>query len=512
MTAGLALTIDDVAELRVRTSATEVQAAVRGDARSPRDEFRNPGFVDRQAEAELMFEGLRSSMGPHFWLVVAPPGLGKSSFLNYMWTRFKAQDPGWEVRAANVRDLVEPQSREPASLVARFFGPELDNSADHDVAGQVAKVIAADGRSYLCLLDSAELLNEHVVVRIRKYFSDIYQLTGAWASDQGIGRVALVVASQLDAGWMGTVPTPGFLPMPLTALTRDDIRESLRELAVNTGSDFGYQEHERVSAHLGELSAGVPELLATCLGWIEESRWANLERLAEENIFQELGHPYVRDRLLSSSSLLPLTASDPGGKRRQVVEEALRLLIPYRLFTQSHLRQHLRHGSRLSSHLFSVDWSAEDLWNAISNSALIDRGRHDPWLTVQPAIRRLLFRYFYPTGHERAQAQRIALAFTQIWSQGQEGNNQVAGLAECMWHEAALVRISEPTHLETKVRQSAIATAARLRPTEYYSVNELKQLLAERLEVDAELRELLGNAIAAYGSLANIVTSSQEPL
>lgn len=156
------------------------------------------GFIDRQAELEVMLSGLSSPIGPHFWLVVAHPGLGKSKFLKFMRAGLETRSHDWEVRSIDVSRLGDPLRSKPTALVARFFTQELGDAAEPDIAGRVAKGIVADGGSYLCLLDSAELLNEQDVAGIRRYFSEIYQLTGAWAGGEGAGRVALVVASRLD--------------------------------------------------------------------------------------------------------------------------------------------------------------------------------------------------------------------------------------------------------------------------------------------------------------------------
>jgi hypothetical protein len=511
MSAGLALVVvvDDVAQTWPGMRTAQSEASVRGSSGFHRPESAEMRFIDRQAELKVVLSGLSDPTGPHFWLVVAPPGLGKTSFLEFMRKRFQAQSPAWAVRpVVDVRDLEDPVAGEPASLLARFFPQELGDASEPGIAERVAKAIVADGRSHLCLLDSAELLNEQVVAGVRKYFSEIYQLTGGWAGDVGAGRVALVVASRLDVGWKGVAPAPRFRLLPLTAFTKDDIGEALLGLAGRAGEDLSRSEYEQAVAWLGGLSAGVPELLTSCLRRIQEKHWHQLGLLADDGMFRELGSRFVEGRLLSSASLLPPGLSDRVGQRRQVVEDALRLIAPYRIFTQSHLRQHLEPGSSLGHGLTSVNWSLDDLWNALTGSALLGRPQKEPWQVIQPTIRKLLFPYFYETDELRVAAQLQALAFDRTWSQGQIGSDQVVGLAECIWHEASVLCISDPRRLESGLIESANALIGTLRPTEIYSVDDLRQLLAAQLRDDPDLRDLLSGATDAFDKLIHTVTSA----
>jgi hypothetical protein len=509
MVAGLAL-VDDVAQAWPRARTPKSGAPVRGGLGFPGSA--STDFIDRKAELEALLGGLSSADGPRFWLVVAPPGLGKSKFLKTLKAELGARSPGWEVRHADVRNLGKRIGSEPASLVANFFTQELDDPAAPGVAERIARAILADGRSFLCMLDSAELLDQRVVAGFRKYFSEIYQYTGARAGE-GVGRVALVVASRLDTGWKGVLPAPRFWPLPLAAFSDDDIGEPLQELASRMGKDLDRTEREQAAAWLGDLSAGVPELLTSCLRWVEGNGWPQLDRPASDDMFRKLGYDFVRDRLLSSASLLPPGMSDPDDERRRVVEEALRLVVPYRIFGRSHLRQHLEPGCPLSQELDAVGWSLDDLWNALTRSALLGHPQKETWQVVQPAIRKLLFRYFYETDELRAEAQLEALRFDRTWSQGLIGSDQVVGLAECIWHEASALRIIDPGEFESRLLESATELISTLRPeegdsAEGDSVNELRHLLAGKLRNDADLEGLLSGVVGVHDRLIRVVESA----
>ena len=41
-----------------------------------------PVFLNREQELENVLRGLTNASGPHFWLVVGPPQLGKTWFLD----------------------------------------------------------------------------------------------------------------------------------------------------------------------------------------------------------------------------------------------------------------------------------------------------------------------------------------------------------------------------------------------------------------------------------------------
>ncbi|HET7017666.1 MAG TPA: hypothetical protein VFI65_27330 [Streptosporangiaceae bacterium] len=397
---------------------------------------------------------------------------------------------------------------EPAGLVARFFSRELLDPATPGIAERAAKEITASGKSYVCLLDSAELLSEPVVADLRRYFSEIYRLTGADSGNTRTGRVALVVASRLDAGWRGLSPRPRFRSLELPAFTITDVSMAVRDLADRTAKSLYPLDRERAATRLGALSAGLPELLTSYLAWLADTQWHLLDSLADEQLFREIGYPFVRNRLLSTDSLLPQAPAHHLSDRRQLIEDALRLVAPYRIFTQSHLREHLQPGGRLSDGLALSGWSSEDLWNAISRSALLDHSRDDPWLSLEPSIRQLLFRYFYPTDEARARAQLEALEFDRLWSAVLAGAEQVAGATECLWHEATMLRLLDTDEIEVRLSESVHELSKTLRPVGSFTPKVLRREFARRLAEDKDLQNLAHGLSDLHGRLIRIVTEA----
>lgn len=164
-------------------------------------------------------------------------------------------------------------------------------------------------------------------------------------------------------------------------------------------------------------------------------------------------------------------------------------------------------GGQLYQRLAAIGWSLDDLWKALASSALVGRPQNEPWQTVQPTIRKLLFRYFYETEGLRTAAQLQALEFDRDWSQRQTGDNQVAGLAECIWHEASVAYASDPGQLEAKLVESAKKLVDTLTPEGPYTAADLRRMLAGRLRDDTDLRDLLRGSTGAHERLIRTVKS-----
>jgi hypothetical protein len=462
-------------------------------------------FVDRRAEIEQILRDLSGPAGTGFWLVVAPPGLGKSEFLRRISSELEADDPRREVRFVDLRDP-RPIGGKAEALIARFFSPELRGPSHSGLAERIANAVLDSGKSYVCLLDSAELLTERAAAEVRQVFSDIHQATCASTVAPGAGRVALIVASRLDAGWVGTIPAPRFKLLPLAAFGADDIDAALHALTRRTGEKLNARQFRQVTASLAGVSSGLPELLASCLEWVEKGHWHQLESPGSQELFEGLGQRFVRDRLLAPESLLPAAPRDRSDQRRQLVEDALRLVSPYRIVTLAHLRQHLTPGGQLSEPLASAAWSIEDLWQAIIGSAVVARPVHEPWQVIHPAVRKLMFRYSYPTDQQRSDAQLKALAFDRDWSSRQIGIEQVAGLVECLWHEASALELTVPQQLGWRLTESARSIARALRQIDLAESDELRHALRERLRSDAELHELMAAETGLLDRLIDIAT------
>jgi hypothetical protein len=462
-------------------------------------------FRNRRDELDRVLHGLTNAAGPHFWLVVAPPQLGKTWFLDQLRAEIPGADQAWGTKLVDLREPPAGRRRDTRSLLARLFEPLIgDEQATPRI---IAREICRNRRSYLCLLDSAELLAGETVRELRADLGTIYRyVQEARNSDV---RLAFVVATRHEQGWRGVTPDPRLSVLPLTEFKIDVVLQALSDLAIAMGRTFSLPELQVNAGRIYNLSEGLPALLVPCLDWIRREEWLEPDRLETGELFAEIAHPYIRDRLLSPDSLYPETDEgphpEPPGEPLRTLEHAFRLLAPYRLFTQSHLRFHVGADRVFAMDVESLDWSVENMWVAISGSALLRRPLDEPWQEIYPAIRRLLYRYFYRSVEDQALAHHEARKFVEVWADRQAGKEQVIGMLESLWHEACEVVLSQAAEPAERLSDSARTLSLALRPSEAYTVTELRAFAADRLGNDEEFRRVLDANTGLFSRLSSIV-------
>jgi transcriptional regulator with XRE-family HTH domain len=134
-------------------------------------------FLDRGEELERVFYGLSNRASHHFWLVISPPGLGKSWFLEQLVARAESASAGWVTSMIDLR--LDPAGREHDAMmvIGSLFGVEQPQSSGHeDELLGIARKIIRTGRPWLCLLDSAELLPANAVAQLRHHLGKIDRL------------------------------------------------------------------------------------------------------------------------------------------------------------------------------------------------------------------------------------------------------------------------------------------------------------------------------------------------
>ena len=490
-------------------SLRQVAQAGPSDGADTVTQLRSSAFRNRDDELERVLRGLTNLAGPHFWLVIAPPQLGKTWFMGHLATKLLEEPVPWAVRRVDLRDHPAGLRRDAGLLLGCLFG--LDGPIDLGDSAfflRIARKVLQGNKPYLCLLDSAELLDEETAGQLRFCLAQVYHLVQR--AGRNDVRLGLLVASRRDTEWRGVSPDPRLSPLPLTEFRVDVVRDALDSLAREMGRTFGFSElqHDAVLVH--ELSEGLPALLVRCLRVVQAYEWVGLERLETQEQFQDVAYPYIRQDLLAAASLFPSGRRDSAEQAR-ALQRALRALAPYRLFTQSHLRHSLQADVRLARAVQDAEWSFEDLWNAISGTALLARPLDEPWQEMQPAIRRLLYRYFYESDELQAQTHWEARRFAEIWSDRQTGKEQVIGLVECLWHEAAALLLSQPADMRAALCASAARLVRGLRPSALYTVPELRESAARRMRSDEELQQTVGGAAGLFTELVRIVALAEEP-
>jgi hypothetical protein len=129
----------------------------------------------------------------------------------------------------------------------------------------------------------------------------------------------------------------------------------------------------------------------------------------------------------------------------------------------------------------------------------------EPWQEIYPAIRRLLYRYFYRSVEDQALAHHEARKFVEVWADRQAGKEQVIGMLESLWHEACEVVLSQAAEPAERLSDSARTLSLALRPSEAYTVTELRAFAADRLGNDEEFRRVLDANTGLFNRLSSIV-------
>ena len=469
-------------------------------------------YLDRGEELERVLYALSNQADARFWLVTGPPGLGKSWFLEQLKAR--AAEPASGDWITSMVDLHagERAGRDAAgtrpdatSVVVRLFGLDHPQSSDldDDLRG-VAQRIIRDDRPWLCLLDGADLLSAAAVTQLRQHLGKIYRLIQNAGSSRN--RLGLVVASRRAGGWGGMTPSPRVSALRLAGLGPSAVQSALEGLARRMPGVHSPAELRRDAALVQRVTEGVPELVLATLRWIQAEEWLEIERLTKTEFFVNIIAPYVEDRLLVKDSLDTGEEGELAMPARQLsaLKDSLRVLAPYRFITLSHVRHHMQNDFAFRDALKEANWSPEDLWQAIGGVGLLLTPLAEPWLELQPAIRRLLYRYFYPPD-ERAAVHARARDFTKEWAGQLTGKDQVNGIVESIWHEAVRLRLKNNSMLENELPRFARALSGGIRESAAYSTAELRDYAIQRIEVDDELQREVADAGDLLDTLISVI-------
>jgi hypothetical protein len=467
-----------------------------------------PSFRNRDDELDSVLRGITNAGGPHFWLVIAPPQLGKTWFMDQLAIKLRDEPANWSARRVDVSDYPDDaRANVPWLLGQLFWLGTSPTSSDDQALRQIAAEVIDRRRPHLCLLDSAELLTDETVTSLRSAVGEIYRMV-LEANYRSV-RIAFVAASRRDDEWRRVTPQPRLTLLPLSEFKPGVIGDALRDLARQMGREVSPAELRTDAERVYRVSEGLPALLTLCLHWIRRERWIDVHRLSGQEEFEALAGNYVKEGLLGSVNLF----RSPGARDdrvRLIVETAFRGLVPYRLFTLAHLRDHMEGEAWLAGLLADIEWSVERLWGAISSTTLLSRPLDEPWQEVQGAIRRLLFRYFYQSDDRRATAHARARRFAGIWSDGLTGNDQITGLVECLWHEAAELGYTRAAGAEEVLCESAAALVESLKPSTAYTGAELRRSAALRMRNNEEFQETVAHVPGLFEKLVRIVDPPEE--
>jgi TIR domain len=511
-TAHLDATLDELRRRLRPTAELGSQSSVIAGGRHQPPEFRN-----RREELDKVVNGLTDSGGPHFWLVVAPPQLGKTRFLGQVLRELQvksaaaaAPGAGWDQRTVDLR--LHPDARcDAGQLLARMFGLSEAVPADPEALRSLAREIRKTNVSLLCTLDSAELLEAPAAEHLRSCLGRLYELI---PNGRPAMRFGLVIASRSVDAWRGVSPAPRICDLSLTGFTVEIVGQALRKFATECGRQDGPETLARYAASVYKLSEGLPGLLTRCLHWIRDEDWLEMERLDSQELFEELAQPYIMADLLSPNSLFERNESPSSlpsggsGQPRLALEHAFRVLAPYRFFTLSHLTHCMGSDPGFADVVQRAGWSVQDLLQAISDTALLEQPLNEPWQELHASIRRLLYRYYFKSDEQRVAAHRDAMDFVRIWSSRQSGREQVIGLVEALWHQAVMLSLSEPAEMESSLTESARKLAGELAHSSSFTESELRRYAVGRMREDGELQQATSSVNGLFDRLVAIVGSA----
>jgi hypothetical protein len=477
----------------------------------------SPSFRNRDREIDEVMHGLANVAGKHYWLVIAQPQMGKTWFVNHLATRMLERPAPWTVRTVNIGDEPDDVRRDVWLLIERMFDIRTISRYPTVACRAVAQKILSGGKPYLSILDCAESLGEDLVTSLREALATIYRLVEDGHLDDV--WLAVVVASRRNDGWQGVRPSPRFHTMCLTEFTTEVVERSLDDLARQMRRTKTPAEIRQDAEIVLGLSEGLPALLVLCLRWIRAEEWIEIHRLREEpdplaqpqsvSLFQKLAHPYVDENLFGWESLFPQRCHENQECHRALIQ-AFRVLAPYRIFTQSHLRHHMASDQRLKDAMRDVGWTAEIMWNYLSGTTLLVLPSKEAWKVTNPAIRRLLYRYFNHTNASRSDAHFQARDFSAIWFEGLPSSDQVVGMVESLWHEAAGLAFSMSPDMEERLCVLARTLTELLAESAALSVSELRQNAVRTLDDDDEFQDLIKSVHGLSGRLHDIIWPGEE--
>jgi hypothetical protein len=465
-------------------------------------------FLDRGEELERVFYSLSNPAGPHFWLVISPPELGKSTFLAQLADKAESAAAGWVTSTVDLRRDSAGRQDDALMVVRQLFGFEGSRSSgpEDDLRSAALKIIRT-GQPWLCLLDSAELLTASAVAQLRLHLSEIHRLIQESRSVSA--RLAFVVASRRDDGWRGLTPSPRLSVLRMGGFGPSAVQDALEGLALRMPGVRSPAELRQDAALVHDVTEGVPVLVQASLQWIQAEEWLEIRRLDNPQHFAKIIAPYIEDHLLAPDSLLPGVEGPPekSAQRRLAVRNALRALVPYRFFTLSHVQHHLDNNPSFKDDLEDAHWDIDELWRAIVNMALLYRPLDEAWHEIHPAVRRLLYRHFYTTD-EGANAHLRARDFTTEWAGQLTGTDQMIGVVESIWHEAARLRLSSGT----ETMRSELVGFARMRSlavnpshSSPYTEAELRNYAADRMLNDDELQREVAAVQGLFEEIIQVV-------
>jgi hypothetical protein len=402
-------------------------------------------FRNREKELEGIIKELVNPAGNHFHLVVAAPQMGKTRIIHHLlFEMARLGETDWRPQPVDLREATIDDRSNIVNLWSRFFQEGTRNAKTNllpILTANAARQIIRSQRSWLLLLDSAELLSNETAKQLRELLGH----TITKLEEQGLGdRLGFVAASRMTIRSLnGMIPSPEFHNSLLTEFKVNVIADALQDAGREMGLKHQRRFYNELAERVRRATEGLPALLVEYVEWIKREAFLfKPEHIESESLFRKIARPYIENSLLSAHALVPdwVEANEVEKARQALVQLILKTSV-FRLVTTSHLNFLSRKDQELNAALEYLRESRRDPFDVFSNLPVVVPGE-EPWRTTYTAIRRLLFRYQYGSNDKRAKAHQHAQAIYRDWHDLPPGTDKVHFLIEQLWHESEYVRLS----------------------------------------------------------------------
>lgn len=459
------------------------------DSNNPRKLYQ-PDFQNREEELDELFSNLtKPSGGVYFWQILAPPQMGKSWLLDHLSNDLLTNGQPWEVQKLSLRSANSLALRcDVAALLSAFLSMKIANPLGDAAITKIARKIAGSGKFWLLSLDDAELLNDKTAEDLRNILS---QIDSRLRSHERV-RLAFVAATRRHFElWIKVSPEHSrFKSRPLSPFTVNVISQALKEMADQDGINKGQEWLDDMAKALHWVTEGLPALLVRYLDWIKKQAYIfDHSDLESQELFNELVKPYIEETILSPDSLL-LGEGDANRIRPQwgALISTLSGLCLYRRFIARYIADWTCGDENLANNLRQLSWETGDLQNALKRTYITEPVPNDLWTVFYPAIRRLLFRYFYGDLVAQTEVQERACLFYQDRWREWDGTDRAIVLLEHLWHQMEYQRLSAKPNLPHNIKMFADALFKAGKVSALYSPQEIAEIIKTRMSGDEEFQ------------------------
>jgi len=454
-------------------------------------EIYQPDFQNREEELDELISNLtKATGGVHFWQILAPPQMGKSWFMQKLASELPTKSSkAWNIRSIDLRQ--NPKSlklrSDASALLSEFFDLKVNRENKNPRAIKIAQQIGRSKQLWLLLLDGAELLSDKTAKNVLDTLS---QINFHLQNHRDIRLAFVAVSRRYFDVWMKVrTDYPRFRMRRLSPFTRNVIYSTLDSMVEKDGVNVGSSWIKKTADQLHRVTEGLPALLVRYLGWIRNNSYIfGPDDLESPSLFRKLAIPYIEETVLSPDSLLPGEGNANHIEPKcDILKTALSQLCVYRRFIARYLDGLIKGQPELASKLNDLEWTTINLHEALKCTYLMEPLANDLWTVFYPAVRRLLFRYYYLTFEQQAQVHQQAVQFYKDRWQEWIGTDRAIVILEHLWHQIESQHLQDGGNLAniTKLAKTTIDIESK---SERYSSYEIAAMVKARMLEDIEFQ------------------------